>query len=78
VLKYALDKSKNYSAVENKYRKAGTGYISQISPNCWQGRYTPTVDGKRASKNVYAATEAECEKKLAQLIENMNIELSKV
>ena len=71
VLKYALDKSKNYSAVENKYRKAGTGYISQISPNCWQGRYTPTVDGKRASKNVYAATEAECEKKLSEMIASM-------
>ena len=71
VLKYALDKSKNYSAVENKYRKAGTGYISQISPNCWQGRYTPTVDGKRISKNVYAATEEECNAKLAELIQNM-------
>jgi hypothetical protein len=71
VLKYALDKSKNYSAVENKYRKAGTGYISQISPNCWQGRYTPTIKGKRISKNVYATTKEECEKKLSEMITSM-------
>lgn len=69
VLALALEKSKDHSAVELKYRKAGTGYVSQLGPNCWQGRYTPTIDGKRVSKNVYAATEEECEKKLAEMIE---------
>lgn len=68
VLEIALEKSKKHSAVELKYRKAGTGYVSQLSPNCWQGRYTPTVNGKRISKNVYAATKEECEKKLAEMI----------
>ena len=68
VLALALDKSKDYSAVELKYRKAGTGYVSQLGPNCWQGRYTPTIDGKRVSKNVYAVTKEECENKLAEMI----------
>ena len=71
VLALALEKSQNHSAVELKYRKAGTGYVSQISPNCWQGRYTPTINGKRISKNVYAATKEECEKKLSEMIMSM-------
>ena len=77
VLKIALEKSKKHSAVELKYRKAGTGYVSQLSPNCWQGRYTPTIDGKRISKNVYAATKEECEKKLAETIATMK-EINKI
>ena len=52
-------------------KKPGTGYVKQISANCWQGRYTPTIDGKRVSKNVYGTTEEECEKKLADLISEM-------
>ena len=68
VLALALEKSKDHSAVELKYRKAGTGYVSQLSPNCWQGRYTPTIDGKRVSKNLYAVTKEECENKLAEMI----------
>jgi hypothetical protein len=38
--------------------KPGTGYIKQLSPNYWQGRCTPTVDGKRTAYNIYAPTEA--------------------
>lgn len=57
-----------FEAYKGKKRKPGTGYVKQLSANCWQGRYTPTIDGKRVSKNVYAATEEECEEKLAQLI----------
>ena len=71
VLESALGKSQNHAAVELKYRKAGTGYVSQISPNCWQGRYTPTINGKRISKNVYAATKEECEKKLSEMIKSV-------
>ena len=77
VLALVLEKSKDHTAVELKYRKAGTGYVAQIGPNCWQGRYTPTIDGKRISKNVYAATKEECEKKLTDVIKNVNIELGK-
>ena len=71
VLESALEKSKDHSAVELKYRKAGTGYVSQLSPHCWQGRYTPTINGKRISKNVYAATKEECEKKLSEMIKSV-------
>jgi hypothetical protein len=75
VLALALEKSQDHSVVELKHRKAGTGYVSQLSPNCWQGRYTPTINGKRISKNVYASTEEECEKKLAELIKSVKYEL---
>ena len=71
VFETALEKSNDCSVVELKYRKAGTGYISQISTNCWQGRYTPTINGKRVSKNVYAATKEECEKKLTEMIKSV-------
>lgn len=47
----------------------------QIGPNCWQGRYTPTIDGKRVSRNVYAPTEEECEKKLKELIIDIKEEI---
>jgi integrase len=75
VLTLALEKSQDHSAIELKYRKAGTGYVSQLSHNCWQGRYTPTINGKRISRNIYASTEEECEKKLAEMIKSVKIEL---
>lgn len=60
-----------FEAYKGKKRKPGTGYVKQLSPNCWQGRYTPTVNGKRTSYNIYAPTEAECEEKLAELIKSI-------
>ena len=69
------DKTEKFEAYTGKKRKPGTGYVKQISANCWQGRYTPTIDGKRISKNVYAPTEEECEKKLAELIADMKEEI---
>ena len=68
ILDLAMENSTTITATKAKYRKPGEGYISQLGPNCWQGRYTPTVDGKRVSKNVYAPTKEECEKKLADII----------
>jgi hypothetical protein len=62
---------------EGKYRKRGTGYVKQLSANCWQGRYTPRVDGKRVSYNVYGATEAECEAKLAEMIKEVKAEMGR-
>ena len=67
--------TEKFEAYKGKKRKPGTGYVKQISENCWQGRYTPTIDGKRISKNVYAPTEKECEKKLAELIAEMKAEI---
>ena len=40
----------------------------------WEGRYSPKVNGKRMTRNVYAKTEAECEVKLAELIREMKAE----
>ena len=57
-----------FAPYKRKKRKSGTGYVKQLSANCWQGRYTPRVDGKRVSYNVYGKTEEECETKLAEVI----------
>ena len=63
-----------FEPYKGKKRKPGTGYVKQLSANCWQGRYTPTVNGKRIARNVYAPTEEECEVKLAELIKEMKAE----
>jgi len=64
-----------FQAVKGKYRKPGTGCITQINDHLWEGRYSPKVHGKRIARNVYASTEEECERKLAKLIEEMKKEL---
>lgn len=51
--------------IKSKYRKPGTGCVTQISDHLWEGRYSPKVNGKRIARNIYATTEAECEEKLA-------------
>ena len=68
------EKKPKFEPYKGKKRKPGTGYVKQISKNCWQGRYTPTVDGKRIAQNVYAPIEEECEVKLAELIKEMKAE----
>ncbi len=65
-----------FQAVKGKYRKPGTGCVTQINDHLWEGRYSPKVNGKRMARNVYAPTEAECEEKLAWLIERMKGELA--
>ena len=65
-----------FRAGKGQYRKPGTGCISQIGEHLWEGRYSPKVDGKRMSRNVYAHTEAECEEKLARLIVEMKTEIA--
>ena len=64
-----------FQAVKGKYRKPGTGCMSQINDHLWEGRYSPKVNGKRMARNIYAPTEAECEEKLAVLIAEMSQEL---
>lgn len=63
-----------FEPYKGKKRKSGTGYVKQLTANCWQGRYTPTVNGKRIARNVYAPTEEECEVKLTELIKEMKAE----
>ena len=51
-----------FQPYKGQRRKPGTGCISQINDHLWEGRYSPTVSGKRVARNVYACTEEECEK----------------
>lgn len=61
-----------FKPVKPTRRKSGTGCISKINDNLYEGRYSPRLPGgKRISKNVYAKTEEECEIKLAELIKVM-------
>jgi hypothetical protein len=60
-----------------KIRKPGTGCVTMLNDNLFEGRFTPTnADGKRISKNVYAPTREECEEKLAELIIQMKAEIA--
>ena len=65
-----------FQAVKGKYRKPGTGCVTQISNYRWEGRYSPKVNGKRMARNIYVPTETECEEKLAQLIAQMKEEIA--
>jgi len=65
-----------FQAKKGKYRKPGTGCISQINDHLWEGRYSPKVNGKRVARNVYAHSETECEKLLAKMIAEMKTEIS--
>ena len=67
-----------FQPVKGRYRKPGTGCISQINDHLWEGRYSPKVNGKRMARNVYGGTEAECEEKLARLIAEMKAEIAAI
>ena len=61
---------------KGKRRKPGTGCLHQINDHLWEGKYSPrNAYGERISKNVYAKTRSECEKKLCALIARMNKEI---
>lgn len=66
----------DFQAYTGKIRKRGTGCISQLGENLWEGRYSPKVNGKRIARNVYAHSREECETKLAELIQTMKAELA--
>lgn len=66
----------SFQAVRGKYRKPGTGCVTQISDHLWEGRYSLKVNGRRMARNIYVLTEAECEEKLAQLIAEMKEEIA--
>ena len=67
-------KTVEFKPYQPKYRKRGTGSVHQVSKNVWEGRYTPTVNGKRIARNIYADSEEECEVKLEALIQEMKAE----
>lgn len=37
----------DFQAAKGKCRKPGTGHISRIGENLWEGHYSPKVSGKR-------------------------------
>ena len=61
-----------------KIRKSGTGCVTMINDHLYEGRFTPRVNGKRISKNVYAKTREECEEKLVELIKTMKAEIAEM
>ena len=62
-------KPAEFTAKKSKKRKPGTGCISKVSKNTWQGKYTSrSKDGKREQHIVYAKSEEECERKLKEMI----------
>ncbi len=68
-------KTVEFKPYQPKYRKRRTGSVHQVSKNVWEGRYTPTVNGKRVARNIYADSEEECEIKHEALIQEMKAEL---
>lgn len=60
--------------MNNQRREHGTGSISQRKDGYWQGRFDAGVkaDGKRDVRYVYAKTEAECKRKLKDLIKDIH------
>ncbi|MBR4062174.1 MAG: site-specific integrase, partial [Clostridia bacterium] len=66
---------KKFEPYKGKIRKSGTGCVTMINDHLYEGRFTPRVNGKRISKNVYAKTREECEEKLAVLIVEMKAEI---
>lgn len=67
-----------FEPYKGKIRKPGTGCISQINENLWEGRYSPKVNGKRIARNVYAHSREECEELLAEMIRQMNVEIAEL
>ena len=59
------------------YRIIPTGiWVTKKNDRLNEGRYSPKgADGKRIARNIYAKTEEECEKLLAELIVKMKAEI---
>ena len=67
-----------FEPYKGKIRKPGTGCVTMINDHLYEGRFSPRVNGKRISKNIYAATREECEEKLAELIKTMKAEIAEM
>ena len=66
-----------FQSYKGQRRKAGTGCVTQINEKLWEGRYSPIwPDGKKHARNVYAHSEEECEKLLAEMITEMKAEIA--
>ena len=74
----AQDPTANFQPVLGRKRKSGSGCITQINDHLFEGRYSPTINGKRMARNIYAPTEGECEEKLSALIWEMKQEIASI
>ncbi|MCR5681502.1 MAG: site-specific integrase [Clostridiales bacterium] len=64
-----------FAPYKGKIRRRGTGCVSRIGDNLWEGRYSPrNPNGTRACHTVYAKSEEECEAMLAEMIERVKTE----
>jgi len=73
-----IAESKAFTPTTGKIRKSGTGCVTMINEHLYEGRFSPRLNGKRISKNVYAKTREECEEKLAELIKTMKAEIAEM
>ena len=64
-----------FEPYKGKIRKPGTGCVTMINDYLYEGRFTPRVNCKRISKNVYAKTREECEEKLAEMIVQVKVQI---
>ena len=63
--------------VKGTRRRPGTGCVTQINENLWEGRYNPKwPDGKKHARNIYAHSLEECEEKLAEMILEVKAEIA--
>ena len=67
-----------FEPCRGRKRKPGTGCISKVSKNTWQGKYPPVnPDGTRQRYCVYASCKEVCEQKLKEMIVKIQLEKSK-
>lgn len=71
-----IQEAEEFTPVQPHRRRPGTGCVTQINDRLWEGRYSPKINGKRVVRNIYAHSEAECERKLAALITEMKAEIA--
>ena len=63
--------------VKGARRRPGTGCVTQINENLWEGRYNPKwPDGKKHARNIYAHSLEECKEKLAEMILEVKAEIA--
>lgn len=66
-----------FQPYKGQRRKPGTGCVSQVNDKLWEGRYSPIwPDGKKHPRNVYAHSEEECERLLAEMIQQVKAEIA--
>ena len=69
---------RNLSRTRARFASPVRVCVTMINDHLYEGRFTPRVNGKRISKNVYAKTREECEEKLAELIKTMKAEIAEM